>query len=388
MKIIITGASGYLGKYLTKSFYKKGYDLLLVGRSLKKLKSLNSKLECCNYNQLVSKIQKNDILLDLAFEKSPKNYKSLEIIKNLNIKLFKLSKKKTSFYYYFSSSHALDFSIQTDYSKMKREIVTEINKYRYKNSSIVYLPYVYGDNFRGHLKFLNLLPNFFKRNIFLFISSLKPTVNLEKISEKLIISFSKKEKNIYIYDDKDKNIYYKFIKRFVDLFFSLLILSLFWWLFILIIFAVKIETRGPAFFFQERVGKNNAIFKIIKFRTMKQGTIQVASHEVPLNNITTIGKILRKTKLDELPQIFNILKNDMSIVGPRPCLVTQKKLISLRNYNEVISLKPGITGLSQVQKIDMKNPYDLALEDRKYLILRSIINDLKIMLKTFTMLIK
>ena len=121
---------------------------------------------------------------------------------------------------------------------------------------------------------------------------------------------------------------------------------------------------------------------------MKQGTIQVASHEVPLNNITTIGKILRKTKLDELPQIFNILKNDMSIVGPRPCLVTQKKLISLRNYNEVISLKPGITGLSQVQKIDMKNPYELALEDRKYLILRSIINDLKIMLKTFTMLIK
>ena len=100
MKIIITGASGYLGKYLTNSFHKKGYNLLLVGRSLKKLKSFNYKLECCNYNQLESKIKKNDILLDLAFEKSPRCYRSLEVVKNLNIKLFKLCVKKKLFYYY------------------------------------------------------------------------------------------------------------------------------------------------------------------------------------------------------------------------------------------------------------------------------------------------
>jgi len=123
-----------------------------------------------------------------------------------------------------------------------------------------------------------------------------------------------------------------------------------------------IDFRSP-YFIQERAGKDLKPFKLIKFRTMNPSTPSIATHLVDPRGISTMGKFLRKTKLDEIPQLINVLKGDMSIVGPRPCLLNQKELINERKKLGVFLVAPGITGLAQIQNIDMSDPEKLASVD-------------------------
>jgi lipopolysaccharide/colanic/teichoic acid biosynthesis glycosyltransferase len=124
------------------------------------------------------------------------------------------------------------------------------------------------------------------------------------------------------------------------------------------------DTRSPIFF-QQRVGKNQRPFTLIKFRTMRQDTASVATHKVSSDSVTGFGALLRRTKLDELPQLFNVLKGDMSLVGPRPCLFNQQELIAERQQRGVFAVLPGITGLAQVNNIDMSDPPKLAKWDQR-----------------------
>lgn len=127
---------------------------------------------------------------------------------------------------------------------------------------------------------------------------------------------------------------------------------------------ILIESGSP-FFVQDRLGKNKRIFKLIKFRTMSKGTKSVASHLVDSTQISKLGKFLRRTKLDELPQLYNVLVGDMSLVGARPNLENQTELIGFRDAKKVYDMRPGITGLSQIQNIDMSTPQLLAETDAK-----------------------
>jgi O-antigen biosynthesis protein WbqP len=120
---------------------------------------------------------------------------------------------------------------------------------------------------------------------------------------------------------------------------------------------------GSPIFKQERVGKNKKPFKLYKFRSMHVNTKSVATHLANSASITAFGKFLRSSKLDELPQLFNVLLGDMSLVGPRPNLFNQDELIQERDKRGVYNVKPGITGLAQVQKIDMSTPVLLAETD-------------------------
>jgi O-antigen biosynthesis protein WbqP len=124
------------------------------------------------------------------------------------------------------------------------------------------------------------------------------------------------------------------------------------------------DTRSPIFI-QGRVGKNKRPFKLIKFRTMSVDTKSVASHLASAASITKLGAFLRKTKIDELPQLINVLKGEMSLVGPRPNLFNQEKLIDERDSRGVYDVLPGITGLAQVNNIDMSTPALLAKTDQK-----------------------
>ena len=128
---------------------------------------------------------------------------------------------------------------------------------------------------------------------------------------------------------------------------------------LLVVPLLYLETRSP-FFLQERVGQSKKSFTLIKLRTMTPGTASVATHLVPLTSVTQIGRYLRATKLDELPQLFNVLFGQMSIVGPRPCLITQHDVVKERQKHDVFSVKPGITGLAQINGIDMSDPSKLA----------------------------
>ena len=152
--------------------------------------------------------------------------------------------------------------------------------------------------------------------------------------------------------------------RLLDIVFSFLILILLFPLFILIFFIVFLDNGFP-FFIQKRIGLNLKNFTLIKFRTMKIGTLSVGTHLIESSNITRFGYFLRKFKLDELPQLLNVLMGHMSLVGPRPCLPNQKRLIIERKKRGIYKVKPGITGLAQVSDINMSTPTLLAKTDLK-----------------------
>jgi len=135
---------------------------------------------------------------------------------------------------------------------------------------------------------------------------------------------------------------------------------------------------------QSRVGKAGRIFTGYKFRTMKQGTRQAGTHEVSATAVTRLGGFLRKTKNDELPKVWNIFRNEISLIGPRPCLPVQTELIEARRFRGVLAVKPGISGLAQIDGIDMSDPTRLARRDARYIALRSFLLDLKISIATAT----
>ena len=178
---------------------------------------------------------------------------------------------------------------------------------------------------------------------------------------------------------------YWFLKRFFDIVLSLVAIIVFSWLLIIIAVAIVVEDKGNILFKQKRIGKNKKEFYIYKFRTMKVSTPKdVPTHllDNPESYITKIGGFLRKTSLDELPQLFNILKGDMSIVGPRPALWNQFDLIALRDENGSNSVRPGLTGWAQVNGRD-ELPIDVkAGFDGEYIKKMSIIFDIKIILMT------
>jgi lipopolysaccharide/colanic/teichoic acid biosynthesis glycosyltransferase len=148
------------------------------------------------------------------------------------------------------------------------------------------------------------------------------------------------------------------------------------------IVAIRLEGTGPAIFRQVRVGRGRRPFVLYKLRTMSTGTGDRASHEVSHAQITRVGHVLRRTKLDELPQLANVFRGDMSFVGPRPCLPGQAVLVEERDRRGVYALRPGITGPAQLAGIDMSTPIELAEADAAYLDRIDLAGDLKSMFLT------
>lgn len=152
--------------------------------------------------------------------------------------------------------------------------------------------------------------------------------------------------------------------RFFDFVFSLFGLVFGAPVLLLLIILGLFDTGSPIFM-QVRVGRNQKPFTLVKFRTMKVDTLSVATHLASSSSITSFGRLLRRTKLDELPQLWNVIRGDMSLVGPRPGLFSQEELTNARERYGVFSVRPGITGLSQVNEIDMSTPELLAETDAK-----------------------
>ena len=180
------------------------------------------------------------------------------------------------------------------------------------------------------------------------------------------------------------------LKRIFDLFCALLLALVLLVPIGLVALLVRLTSPGPALYWSDRVGQNNYLFKMPKFRSMRTGTPAVATHLLadPASYLTPIGGFLRKSSLDELPQLWNILKGDMSFVGPRPALFNQADLIALRTEQGVHKLVPGLTGWAQINGRDeIPIPKKVAL-DRHYLENQSFALDLKIMLLTAVKVLK
>ena len=147
---------------------------------------------------------------------------------------------------------------------------------------------------------------------------------------------------------------------------------------------VGLFDTGSPLFRQERVGRYKKPFVLVKFRTMKKDTVSVASHLASSASITKFGHFLRRTKLDELPQLWNVLKGEMSLVGPRPGLFNQEELTQTREAKGVFNVRPGITGLAQVNEIDMSTPQLLAETDAKMISTLNIKSYFQYILMTVT----
>ncbi|KQO79780.1 sugar transferase [Rhizobium sp. Leaf262] len=174
----------------------------------------------------------------------------------------------------------------------------------------------------------------------------------------------------------------KRVKRFFDIAVAALGLVMFSPVLIVLIVAIRRTSPGGAFFLQERVGRLEVPFFCVKLRTMVHGTPHVSSHDACQSWITPLGKKLRALKLDEVPQLINVLKGEMSLVGPRPCLPSQHDVIVARRFHDVFDVRPGITGAAQLQGIDMSTPEKLAQVDAHYIRTARFSKDIGLLIAT------
>ena len=180
------------------------------------------------------------------------------------------------------------------------------------------------------------------------------------------------------------------MKRFFDFTVSLLMILVLLPVFLLVSIIIAVDAGRPVIYKQYRVGKDNKLFYIYKFRTMKNNTRLAATKDLTEADsvITKSGKFLRKTSLDELPQLFNVLKGDMSFVGPRPLIPEEREIRQIRKEYGIYSVRPGITGWAQVNGRDMLGDEEKALFDKEYIDKQSISFDIKIMIKTVMVVLK
>lgn len=183
---------------------------------------------------------------------------------------------------------------------------------------------------------------------------------------------------------------YLIIKRTLDIFLSIFGIIVLLPIFIITAIAIKVESSGPIIFKQRRVGKNSEVFHIYKFRSMKVGTPSISTEEFKnsYDFTTKVGRFIRKTSIDELPQLFNVLKGDISIVGPRPVIESEKELLEKREDYLVNMIVPGITGLAQINGRDNISIDDKVMYDYEYMKNRSLYLDISIIIKTFYKVLK
>jgi lipopolysaccharide/colanic/teichoic acid biosynthesis glycosyltransferase len=173
------------------------------------------------------------------------------------------------------------------------------------------------------------------------------------------------------------------VKRAFDFIAALVLLVFCAPIILLLLLLVRLESRGNPLFIQERVGRRRKPFRIYKLRTMLPGTVNIASHKIGAGRVTRLGGVLRRLKLDELPQLWNVINGSMSLVGPRPCLFSQEELIGARDRHGLFEFRPGVTGPAQLVNLDMSQPVRLSEVEAKYFHGSTWLSDIGILVRTF-----
>ena len=397
MKIVVTGASGFVGQNLVPLLARPGMELLLVGRDPEMLSRKFPDCQACGYAELAARAVGWDQLLHLAVVNTSSDAHADEF-KRVNVDLL-MEVAETARrigigrFVNVSSVHALDHRNQSPYAVTKRQAVSRLADLTDIEVVTVYLPAVHGAGWAGRLEWLNRLPGILAQPIFGLLAAFRPTVDVRRLADFVVSAPGAGPlaagqiadgalSELVLSDGQRDNVWYAAVKRAADLAVALGIVVAFWWALLLVWAVIRLTSRGPGLFAQTRIGKDGRAFTSYKFRTMKLGTREAGTHEISASAVTPIGRHLRRTKLDELPQIVNILRNEMSLVGPRPCLPGQTELIDARRRLGVLEVKPGISGLAQINGIDMSTPWLLASWDARYIALRSLTLDARIALRT------
>ena len=385
-RILVVGASGKLGAGLVASLAANHFTVLAAGRDLSKLRVKFPTLEICTYIQLLREFPAVDAVIYLTAINSDQKLAGYQFYR-INAVLPSILYKKAIFagckkFIVFSSIKAIDPFGSSPYATSKRS-----GWLRLKGKQAVtvfFLPNVIGNKLHGKLSLLNGLPGFLKGSLVYFLKAVRPTLDEVALHDSILETLKSdvSPSEVRFRNQMDKNSVYLNTKRFIDICVSVGLLAALAPVMILVWFLVRATSQGPGILVQERVGKNGKKFNCLKFRTMNIHTPTAASHLVSDQYVTPIGRLLRKSKLDELPQLLNVLWGDMTLVGPRPCLPSQTELVLLRKAHGVLTAVPGVTGLAQINGLDMSNPNVLTETDVDYLALRSLSLDVLIFFRT------
>lgn len=390
MRIAITGASGFLSQQILPYLRSKENDFVFVGRDKVRLKEIfGAEAKVANYDELDTAFKDVDAVLHFA-TMGPSKSGTYDEYEEANVELVKTvlsaAKKSTAKLLIFKTRLNVEDNKNSFYAITKLKAEAYLSKHAGSLAVVTLaLPAIYGDDaYSGKLKVLYKLPKFFRNIAFSILSALKPTVNIDLVAD-VVNSALKERKSHYcsLTDRQMKNSFYAMIMRTIDLSFALAVFLLFWWLLLIVWIAIRLSSAGPGIFAQQRVGLRGKEFTCYKFRTMYQGTKIAGTHEIAKDNVTNVGRFIRKYKIDELPQAWNILCNEMSLVGPRPCLPIQTELIQARNNLGVLDIKCGLTGLAQVRGIDMSEPIVLSEVDAEYSRIRTLTLNFKLIIQTF-----
>lgn len=385
LKIVVTGASGYVGRNIVPLLQERCEALVLIGRDPTKLKQLFPDIPSCTIDELPTCAEGFDSLVHLAvLNNNAENDDAVfyEVNEDLTKRVAKISAEVgIKRFYNISSVHVLDDRNLTPYAKSKRAAVEELENVIGIDVINVYLPFVRGAQWNGKLAFLNRVPPLLAKPLISCLLALKPSVEAKMLAEYILQAATSRD-TVILSEGQLQNRTYRVVKRLLDILFAFLIIVFLWWALLIVWVLVRLGSPGPGIFAQERVGRNGKLFICYKFRTMQQGTPQAGTHDVSETSVTRVGRFLRGTKIDELPQVWNIIKNEISLIGPRPGLPVQTVLFKERQAYGVFDVKPGISGLAQINNIDMSDPSNLTRWDARYIALQSLLLDIKIVIAT------
>lgn len=393
MRMILTGATGNLGRLLVPRLAAAGTDLLLVGREPSVLARLYPGIPVCGYDTLRTAGKGADMLVHLAVANNDSAATEVQM-QTVNVELalqtFRIAQDAGIRCFVFPSSfHALEAEPRTAYAASKLQaanaLMAEVAPSGATRLLILNLPAVHGETRSGRLAILDRLPDRLAQWLFTLLSALRPTLHADRLAAFLLTeAVSHPEMSVLLADGQQGNPAYRILSRSLDLAIALGVLIGLGWLLLPVLVAIRIDSPGPGLFRQTRIGRNRRPFTCLKFRTMWTGTPQAGTHETPVSSVTRLGGFLRRTKLDELPQAWNVLRGEMALVGPRPCLPSQEHLVAARESRGVFRLTPGITGISQTEGLDMSDPDALARRDADYLSLQCLALDLRLLVATIS----
>ena len=385
----MTGYAGTIGSDLLSILAENGEVIKLFGRNLQKRQNLPINSACFTYDQLADDLTGTNALIHLAALNNDvkgeyKDFRAVNV--DLTMRIAKAAQAAgCALFVNFTSTHAHK-NARSHYGKSKYDAELALQGIAGMHIVNFRIPAYANGAAAGKLRLVNFLPVPLRSLSLQILSALRPTVRLSDIVVALRSLQNANSENwpreLLVSSRQNGNWVYASVKRTVDFTAAICLLAILLPFLVLIAVAVKITSQGPAIFVQERIGRNGRVFKCYKIRTMFQGTKVAGTHELSASNVTPLGNFLRRWKLDEAPQLVNVIRGDMSLVGPRPCLPTQHVLISLRESHGISAIPVGITGLSQIRNIDMSNPAKLAISDVEYLNLRSLLLDFKLMIQT------
>lgn len=378
--VAVTGASGSVGRPLVPLLIRAGFTPILFGRNKQALQSLFPDQLVYDNVELGHRLDTCSAVLHLATINNDDDKSTAEEMRKVNVEwpVTLAHQARTAGvhrFIYLSSTHALEPRIGSQYALNKREASRLLNRVEGLVISQIIAPKIYEDQRSRSLA-----------TVWRILGAIKPTVSTSKLCEVICEELNdptSQSRSRIISKEVKRPLAYPAFTTALDIGFALSIIIIFGWLLLFIGLAIRLTSPGPALFRQIRVGKNKREFVCWKFRTMHVGSVHRATHEMSSSSITGLGAVLRRTKLDELPQILNLLRRDLALIGPRPCLPNQCELIRERDLRGVFNVRPGISGYAQVNDVDMSDPRRLSIWDERYCALRSIAFDLRILVQTF-----